>query len=97
MNKVLWKVLDGIKLKYEDIDITEFCDKIEQEMEGYIVEAWDHEDYELCDLPEETIHWINDRVKGKTVEDLQVDTYVTDDDIGDEAYFTVVAIKIKED
>lgn len=96
MNKALWEVLDNIKVKYENIDIDEFCDKISQQMEGYTIEVWDHEDYELCELPEEIINWISDTTKGKTIEDLQAKTYETDDDIGDEGYFTVIAVKIKE-
>ena len=30
MNKALWEVLDGIKIKYDDFSPSEFCDKLEQ-------------------------------------------------------------------
>lgn len=96
MAKSLIEVLDGIKIKYDDFSPYEFCDEVESKMgEGYEVEVWDHDDYGLGDLPQTTIGWIADKVKGKIVEDLQVQLYETDDP-GDEAFMTVVALKTKE-
>lgn len=95
-NRALWEVLDKIKIKYDDIDAFEFADKIESEMgEDYHIEVWDHDDYNMSDLPESIVETISNTVKGKIVEDLQIQTYETDDP-GDEVYFTVVALKIKE-
>ena len=96
MAKSLIEVLDGIKVKYDDFSPYEFCDEVESKMgEGYEVEVWDHDDYGLGDLLQTTIGWIADKVKGKIIEDLQVQLYETDDP-GDEAFMTVVALKTKE-
>ena len=93
-NKALWQVLDTIEDNYEDIDICELEADIESKMgEDYIVAVWDHEDYELCDLPETIVEWISNNTKGKVVVDLQVDTLETKDS---EGFFSVVALKIKE-
>lgn len=94
--KALWEVLDGIKVKYDDFNLCEFCDEVESKMgEGYEVEIWDHDDYDLGNIPQVVVEWLSDHTKGKIVEDLQVQLYETDDP-GDEAYFTVVALKTKE-
>lgn len=95
-NKALWEVLGGIKVKYDDFSPYEFCDEVESKMgEDYEVEIWDHDDYDLGDIPQIVVEWISDHTKGKVVEDLQVQLYETDDP-GDEAFITVVALKTKE-
>lgn len=94
-NRALWQVLNGFKIKHDDFSICEFCEQIEAEMgEGYEVEVWDHDDYDLGDIPQVVVEWLSDHTKGKTVEDLQVQLYETDDP-GDEAFLTVVALKVK--
>jgi len=94
-NKALWEVLDSIKVKHDDFSSYEFCDEVESKMgEGYEVEVWDHDDYDLGDIPQVVVEWLSDHTKGKTVEDLQVQLYETDDP-GDEAFITVVALKTK--
>ena len=93
-NKALWEVLDTIEDNYEDIDICELEADIESKMGGdYTVGVWDHEDYELCDLPETIVEWIRDNTKDKVVVDLQANTLETKDS---EGFFSVVALKIKE-
>lgn len=93
-NKALWQILDTIEDNYEDIDIYELEIDIKSKMgEDYIVGVWDHEDYELCDLPETIVEWISNNTKGKVVVDLQADTFETKDD---EGFFSVVALKTKE-
>lgn len=94
-NRALWQVLNGFKIKHDDFSICEFCEQIEAEMgEGYEVEVWDHDDYDLGDIPQVVVEWLSDHTKGKIVEDLQVQLYETDDP-GDEAFLTVVALKVK--
>lgn len=96
MNKALWEVLDGFKIKHDDFSTCEFCEQIEAEMgEGYEIEVWDHDDYDLGDIPQVVVEWLSDHTKGKIVKDLQVQLYETDDP-GDEAFITVVALKTKE-
>lgn len=96
--KALWEVLDTVIMEYDDIDMDLFESEIEEKMgDGYIVASWDHEDYELCDLPNEVVEWISNNTKGKIVEDLQIQTYETmEDEVGDTGFFTVVALKTKE-
>lgn len=94
-NRALWEVLNGFKIKHDDFSTCEFCEQIEAEMgEGYEIEVWDHDDYDLGDIPQEVVEWLSDHTKGKIVEDLQVQLYETDDP-GDEAFLTVVALKVK--
>lgn len=94
MNKALWEVLDNIKIQNTDeMYEKDFHEKIKEAMEGYEVEEWDHDDFAASEIVEATIEWIADIAKGKTVEDLQVRTWWTEDE---DACFTVVAIKTKE-
>jgi len=93
MNKALWEVLDNIKIQNTDELYEEtFHEKIKEQMEGYYVEEWDHDEFDQSELVENVVDWINDVTRGKIVEDVQCKVWSTEDE---DAYFTVVAIKVK--
>lgn len=93
-NKALWEVLDNIHISYDDLDFDVLIDQIQDAVgDEYEVDIWDHDDFSSGELATNIVRWINDTSKNKIVEDLQAETWWTNDN---EKCFTVVALKIKE-
>ena len=71
-NKALWEVLDNIHISYDDYDYDVLVDQIQTAVgDEYLIDVWDHDDYEASEIVESVICWTNDNCKHKVLEDLR--------------------------
>lgn len=92
-NKALWEVLDNYTVSSEEFDYEEFIQYLSDVFgDEYDIEVWEN-DSPSGETAGNVICWTNDHCKGKILEDLQVETWWTEDN---EESYIVVVLKAKE-